>query len=109
MRIQELRIDNDLKQFDIACFLNISRVIYTKIERGTRNITLEEGIKLSILYNRSIEYIIGISNDNTTRNNPSDLEQMIHNLHIDQELLKKMQRIIQEKDKKLKSEVYLKR
>lgn len=62
MRLKELRIDNDLKQKDIAEFLNISQNTYSQYENGTRSLPVDLLIKLSEFYNVSTDYILGIKN-----------------------------------------------
>lgn len=61
-RIKDLREDNDLKQEDIALQLKITRQQYGLYETGKRTIPIDLIIKLSSIYNTSIDYIVGNTN-----------------------------------------------
>lgn len=61
-RIRDLREDNDLTQNDIANYLKVYRSTYAKWEDGTNKIPLEKLDMLSIKYNVSLDYLIGITN-----------------------------------------------
>ncbi len=60
-RIRNLREDNDLKQKDLAAYLNCSQVSYSYYEIGKRDIPTETLIKLGKFYNCSIDYLLGIT------------------------------------------------
>ncbi len=60
-RLKEIRKDKDYTQKDIAIYLNISQVQYSRYETGIRTIPIELLAKLSILYNVSIDYLIGLT------------------------------------------------
>lgn len=60
-RIRDLREDNDLKQKEVADFLNCSQVCYSYYELGKRDIPTEVLIKLAKFYNTSTDYILGLS------------------------------------------------
>ncbi len=62
-RIRNLREDHDMKQRDVADFLNCSQQVYSNYELGQRDIPTEILIKLSQLYNVSVDYILEISNN----------------------------------------------
>ena len=62
-RIRNLREDHDMKQKDVATFLNCSQQVYSNYELGQRDIPTEILIKLSQLYNVSVDYILEISNN----------------------------------------------
>ena len=59
-RIKDLREDNDLKQKDIANYLNCSQVCYSHYELGKRDIPTDVLIKLAEFYNVSTDYILGL-------------------------------------------------
>lgn len=61
-RLEDLRIDNDKSQQEIADYLGCQREVYRRYEKGTRTIPIDFLIKLSKFYNVSIDYIVGISN-----------------------------------------------
>lgn len=59
MRLKDLREDNDIKQKQIAEYLNIRQNTYSQYENGKREIPLEMLWKLADFYNTSVDYIIG--------------------------------------------------
>lgn len=62
-RIRDLREDRDLKQKDIADYLNCSQVCYSNYELGKRDIPTEILIKLARFYKTSTDYILGLTDD----------------------------------------------
>lgn len=58
MKLKELREDTDLTQKQIANYLNITQQQYSLYEKEIRTIPIDLLIKLSKLYNKSIDYII---------------------------------------------------
>ena len=63
LRLKDLREDRDLKQEDIAKFLNISQTNYSKYELGKINIPISSLIKLSEFYNISVDYLLCLINE----------------------------------------------
>lgn len=63
MRIRDLREDNDLTQKQIAEHLMCDQSLYSKYERGEREIPLNLIIKLADYYNVSLDYIVGRSEE----------------------------------------------
>lgn len=61
MRIRDLREDNDLTQRQIAKYLMCDQSLYSKYERGEREIPLNLVIKLADYYDVSIDYLVGRS------------------------------------------------
>ena len=61
--IKEIRIDNDIKQKEIADYLNVSQNTYSQYETGDISLTAEILIKLSDYYNVSIDYLLDRTND----------------------------------------------
>lgn len=61
-RLEELRLDNDLKQKDLANELNISGKNYSDWERGVTDIPLEKSNELANYYDCSLDYLFGLSN-----------------------------------------------
>lgn len=61
MKIRDLREDNDLTQRQIAEYLMCDQSLYSKYERGEREIPLNLIIKLADYYDVSIDYLIGRS------------------------------------------------
>lgn len=62
-RIRDLREDNDLSQKEIAKILNMSQTGYSKYEVGTNDVPTKILIQLSELYNTSVDYILGLTNE----------------------------------------------
>ncbi|AXJ12925.1 XRE family transcriptional regulator [Streptococcus agalactiae] len=60
-RIRDLREDNDLTQKEVASILSFTHSAYAKIERGERILSAEVLIKLSNLYDVSIDYLLGMT------------------------------------------------
>ncbi len=64
--IRDLREDNDLTQNSIADKLGISQRAYSYYENGQRTLTPEILIGLSKIYNVSVDYLLGLT-DNPKR------------------------------------------
>lgn len=62
-RIGDLRIDNDLTQQQVADFLMCNRQVYARYERGLREIPVSMLIRLAELYNTSVDYLLGLTNN----------------------------------------------
>ena len=62
-RIRDLREDNDLKQRQLADFLNCSQQVYSNYELGQRDIPTDVLIRLANFYNVSIDYLLGQTNN----------------------------------------------
>lgn len=58
-RIGDLRIDSDLTQQQVADYLTCNRQVYARYERGLREIPVSMLIKLADLYNTSVDYLLG--------------------------------------------------
>ncbi len=59
LRLRDLREDNDYKQKEIADYLSCAQNTYSQYELGARSISLETLCKLADLYNTSVDYLIG--------------------------------------------------
>lgn len=59
LRIRDMREDNDLTQQQIAKLLLCDQSLYSKYERGEREIPLHLLIKLPDYYNTSLDYLVG--------------------------------------------------
>lgn len=64
MRLKDLREDRDLTQEKIANLLNCKQNTYQQYESGKRQIPIDALKKLAIFYNTSIDYIVGLTDDN---------------------------------------------
>lgn len=57
-RIRDLREDRDLKQQELADYLNCSQVCYSRYENGQRDIPLETIARIADFYNVSVDYLL---------------------------------------------------
>jgi len=57
-RIRDMREDNDKTQKQIAEFLHCDQSLYSKYERGEREIPLDLIIKLADYYKTSVDYLV---------------------------------------------------
>ena len=62
-RIRDLREDCDLTQKDMARRLNCTQQAYSNYELGLRDIPTDILIRLSELFDVSVDYILGISDN----------------------------------------------
>lgn len=62
-RLYDLRIDNDLRQEDVARILKVTSQAYGMYENGKRSLPIEYLITLSEYYNVSSDYILGLKNE----------------------------------------------
>lgn len=65
-RIRDLREDRDLKQREVAEYLNCSQQVYSNYELGQRDVPSETLIRLSRFYNVSVDYILSLTDDPKT-------------------------------------------
>ena len=61
--LRGIREDRDLKQKDIAKYLNVSQNTYSQYETGVISLTAEVLIKLSEYYKVSIDYLLDRTNN----------------------------------------------
>ena len=62
LRIRDLREDHDLTQQQVAEYLMCDQSLYSKYERGERDVPLSVMIKLAQFYKTSIDYLVGLTN-----------------------------------------------
>lgn len=60
-RLEDLRIDADLTQSQVAEILNCQREVYRRYEKGIRELPLSYAIILARFYSVSIDYLVGLS------------------------------------------------
>ena len=60
-KLEDLRIDNDKTQKQIAEYLNCNREVYRRYEKGTREIPISYAIKLAEYYQCSLDYLVGLT------------------------------------------------
>ena len=62
-RIRDLREDHDMKKIELAEKLEISERTLTRYESGECEPSVSVLIKLSLLFDVSIDYIVGLKDD----------------------------------------------
>ena len=60
-RIRNLREDKDMTQTQMAKLLNCSQRIYSNYERGDVDIPTQILIKLALIHNTSIDYLLELT------------------------------------------------
>ena len=63
LRIRDMREDRDLKQKEIAEYLMCDQSLYSKYERGERDIPMGCMIRLAQFYKTSVDYLVGLTDD----------------------------------------------
>ena len=62
-RIKDLREDHDMKKIELADKLDISERTLARYESGESEPSVGILIKLALIFNVSLDYIVGISDD----------------------------------------------
>lgn len=62
-RLEDLRVDADKTQKDIAGVLGCQREVYRRYEKGVHDVPLWALIKLAGYYNTSTDYILGLTDE----------------------------------------------
>lgn len=75
-RIRSLREDHDLTQKKIATILNMSQTGYSKYETGENDIPTRILINLSLYYDTSIDYLLGITDEPKPYSRSKNLEDI---------------------------------
>ena len=60
-RLEDLRIDADLTQSQVADILHCQREVYRRYEKGIRELPLSYAIILAKYYSVSLDYLVGLS------------------------------------------------
>ena len=68
--LRGIREDRDIKQKDIAAYLNVSQNTYSQYETGVISLTADVLIKLSDYYNVSIDYLLDRTNNPVIQKKP---------------------------------------
>lgn len=63
MRLRDLREDHDLTQQQLADRLFIRQSAYSQYESGRRSIPLSVLIRLAELYDTSVDYLLGLTDE----------------------------------------------
>lgn len=66
-RLKDLREDHDLTQAKVAELLFITQQQYSLYEKGYRDIPTTALITLAELYNTSVDYLLGRTNDKNAK------------------------------------------
>ena len=64
-RVRSLREDRDIRQAQMAKYLQVHQTTYSDYELGNMNIPVDVLIKLAKFYKTSIDYIVGLTDDPT--------------------------------------------
>lgn len=64
-RIRDLREDRDLRQQELADYLQCTQVSYSHYELGKRDIPTDVLIKLAAFHGTSIDYLLGVTDVKT--------------------------------------------
>jgi len=62
-RLFDLRVDNELRQEDIAQILKTTKQNYGMYENGQRRLKIEDAIKLAKFFKVSTDYLLGLTNN----------------------------------------------
>ena len=62
-RIRDLREDRDIKQKQMAEYLQIHQTTYSDYEIGNLNVPVDVLIRLAKFYNTSIDYLVGLTDE----------------------------------------------
>lgn len=62
-RIRDLREDSDRTQREVSEYLYCDQSLYSKYERGIRDVPVSVVIKLAQLYGTSTDYILGLTDE----------------------------------------------
>ena len=62
-RLADIRNDKDLKQKEVAAVLGMNPVVYSRYEKGQREIPVWALIRLAQFYHTSTDYLLGLTDD----------------------------------------------
>jgi len=62
-RLRDMREDADMSQENVAAHLGIRQTVYSRYERGERAIPVHHLVRLADLYDVSIDFLCGRTND----------------------------------------------
>ena len=63
LRIRDLREDKNLKQAAVAAYLLCDQSLYSKYERGERELPLRLAVRLAEFYGVSVDYLVGVTDE----------------------------------------------
>lgn len=73
VKLYDLRVDCDYKQKDIANYLKVKTDTYSKWERQINDMPLQKVNDLSKIYNVSLDYLLGLSNQKNPKVSQNDI------------------------------------
>lgn len=88
VRLYDLRVDYDYMQKDIANYLQVKTDTYSKWERQINDMPLQKINDLSKIYNVSLDYLLGLSNEKNSKISQNDI-----NMAILQQRLKQLRKV----------------
>ena len=62
-RLEDLRVDHDKTQQEIADLLHLKREVYRRYEKGLREIPVWAVIQLAAYYQTSVDYLLGLADN----------------------------------------------
>lgn len=62
-RLEDLRVDYDKTQAEIAKVLNCRREVYRRYEKGVHELPVWALVQLATYYQTSADYILGLTDD----------------------------------------------
>ena len=95
--IKSIREEKNLKQIEVATYIGVDKSAYSKIEKGTRSLNIEELQKMAELFNMSTDQILnydGTIPKEVIIEDKSSVEQMNLIQQLDEEDKKTIFRII---------------
>ena len=63
MSLEKKRTDKNLTIRQVADYLGCNRDVYTRYEKGVRQLPISIAIRLAELYQVSLDYLVGISDE----------------------------------------------
>ena len=63
LRIRDMREEKGITQQQISEYLNCDQSLYSKYERGEREVPLEIMVKLAMLFETSIDYLVRLTDN----------------------------------------------
>ncbi|MEA4942335.1 hypothetical protein SDC9_86113 [bioreactor metagenome] len=63
LKIRDLREDNDLSQSKVARYLMCDQSLYSKYERGERELPLRLAVRLAEYFGVSVDYLVGLTDE----------------------------------------------
>lgn len=62
-RIRNIREDRDIRQRQIAEYLNVSQNTYSQYENGVISLSAETAVRLAEFYGTSVDYLLGLTDE----------------------------------------------